>query len=91
MGSEVNIQTRSFSQHHLWMVRAGQWGAGIEKASRENYLDEFLIVDLTITIYISLADHLGNLVVGQVLPCKPCDLCERGSTENDINAYRDWS
>jgi hypothetical protein len=58
------------------MVRAGQRDAGIEKASRKNYLDEFLIVDLTVTIHISLTDHIVNLLVGQLFPCKPRDLCE---------------
>jgi hypothetical protein len=91
VGAEMNIQTRSFRQHHLRMVRAGQWDTGIERASREDYLDEFLVVDLTVTIHIGLTDHLVNLVVRQLFPCKPCDLCEREPTENNINAYRGWS
>ena len=91
MGAEMNIRTQSFSQHHLRMVRAGQRGTGIKKASRENYLYEFIIVDLTVTIHTTLADHLLDLGVGQLLPCKPCDLCERGLTGKYLNAYRCWS
>ena len=69
------VHKRTFKHDHLSIIICGeQLDAGIEKASRENYLGKFLIVDLTVTIHIGLTDHLVNLVVGQLLPCKPCDL-----------------
>lgn len=34
---------------------------------QEIHLHEFFVVDLTVTVHIGLADHLINLVVGQLL------------------------
>merc|ERR1712124_104354 len=34
---------------------------------RHHHLHEFLVVDLPVTIHISLADHLINLLIGELL------------------------
>lgn len=57
-----------------------------------NYLHEFIIVDLAVTVHIGFADHLINLVVSQLLPYKLCDnFVSEDPRNTTMNAYRGLS
>ena len=46
--------------------------------------DELLIVDLSITIDVGLADHLINLLIGQLLPKICHDMAELSCRDETI-------
>ena len=53
---------------------------GSHGRGKGDYLYEFFIVDLSVAVDISLADHLINLIVGQFLSYRLCDTNKRGPT-----------